>query len=139
MTDFDAWLAAPPPDTPSNRMAAKFAHTKRPAISTTNPYSSIDCPYVDLPEAEWFRCHDEEGERLVQIREAIAFERRNLDGEWEREYRGYGVPYLKDGRRFAARGLAQFVRLIPGKSLPHHVKERLDAQPWPSRDPSSSS
>lgn len=122
MTDMNAWLnkpvAAPPP-------------TKRIGVSKTNPRSSKDFPWLDLQAAEWFDAYDDEADKKAQIREVIAIERMNADQEWEREYRGYGVHYLKDGRTFAARGEAKFVLI--SKTIPHSIKQRLDAQPWPPR------
>lgn len=135
MSNFDAWLAQPPPATLASETAKRFAHTKAAKVSKTNPRSSIDCPHTYLEEREYFNVLDREEDRKVQIQEIIAFEREDL-GEWRREYRGYGRAYLKDGRRFAARGEAQFVLLSP-EQIPSHVKQRLDTQPWPPRRSSS--
>lgn len=126
MTDFDAWLATPPPK-------ADPSPTARVGVSKTNPRSSRDFPWLMLTEGEYFNVIDREEEKKAQIREVIAIERMNADQEWEREYRGYGLHYLKDGRTFAARGEAKFI-YIPLAVLPHTIKQRLDAQPWPSRD-----
>lgn len=124
MTDFNAWLATPPPPSP-------YANSKSPGVSKTNPRSSKDYPWLDLQASEWFKVLDHEEDKMAQIREVIAIERQNADQEWVREYRGYGVYYLKDNRTFAARGEAQFVNVTT--TIPRSIKARLDAMPWPPR------
>lgn len=126
MTDFNAWLAKPVEQTP---LQQRHAASKQAPVSKTNPRASRDWPYLDLDAGDWFDVWDEDNDRKVQIREITALEKDDL-GEWVREYRGYGVAYLKNGRTFAARGEAQFVLI---RTVPHHLKERLDSQTWPPR------
>ena len=126
MTDFNAWLAKPVEQTPLQK---RYAASKPVTASKTNPRASRDWPYLDLDAADWFDTWDEENDRKVQIREITALEKEDL-GEWVREYRGYGVAYLKNGITFAARGEALFVLIA---NIPHHLKERLDSQSWPPR------
>lgn len=125
MTDFNSWLAKPPPP------SAGPPPGVRVGMSKTNPRSSKDFPWLDLQASEWFDALDHEADKKAQIREVIAIERMNADQEWVREYRGYGVHYLKDGRTFAARGEAKFVDITI--TIPRAIKARLDAQPWPPR------
>jgi hypothetical protein len=122
----EEWLAKPVEQTPLQKRHAASSMAKR---SKTNPRAMRDWPYLALEEGEYFDMWDDDENRKVQIREITALEFEDL-GEWVREYRGYGLAYLKDGRRFAARGEAQYVR-IP--RIPDTLKERLDSQPWPPR------
>ena len=120
------WLAVEPEQTPLQK---RHAASHRTPVSRTNPRASRDWPYLLLQEHDYFATHDDENDRKVQVREITALEREDL-GEWVREYRGYGVAYLKNGRTFAARGEAAYVLIT---NIPDHLKQRLDSQTWPPR------
>lgn len=121
-TDFGAWLAKDVPPRP-------YADSKKVRVSKTNPNASLDWPYVALAPDEWFDAWDGEEDRKVLVKEITALQREDL-GEVVTEYRGYGHAYLKNGRTLATRGEAQYVLLT---DIPHHLKERLESQPWPAQ------
>lgn len=123
--NMDEWLAKPVEQT---ELQKRHANSRQAGVSKTNPRAMRDWPYIALEERDYFNTYDHEGDRKVQIREITAVRIEELD-EVRVEYRGYGLAYLKNGITFAARGEAQYVLI---DKIPHHLKERLDTQPWPS-------
>lgn len=129
--DMDAWLDEPPPDTPSNRLAARYADSKRVGVSTHNPYSSNEThPYLELSEQEWFTVTDDlEDYGRCQIREVIAFPKKMLlvddDPADPLEYRGYGFKWT--AKRTLSVRPVKFVP-IPANALSQSIKDRLHSR-----------
>jgi len=123
MADRFAGFLDPPKDAPPASTSRRVA-----APSSASPYSADpSTPYVQLDQADWFRAEDHDRGGLCQIQEIILVDREpGMPGMFDEpaEYRGYGRRYLKDGRTFAARGLAQFVLLNPA-DVPPKYKEAL--------------
>jgi len=93
-----------------------------------NPYChDQSVPYLALEESEWFDVTELGHERRrVQVREVI-WRHAFGDPAEPREYRGYGIYYLKDGRTLAKRGKAEFI-WIPARLVSRAIRERLEAQ-----------
>jgi hypothetical protein len=99
-------------------------------VGTYNPYSADQAiPYIKLDEADWFDTVEHGSDRRkCQIRELIYHPANVAYGEEPYlEYRGYGLPYLKDGRTFAKRGRAEFV-WCPPHQIPAHVREKAESE-----------
>lgn len=117
MGSFDDFLSRPP-ERPTRLMTT----------GPKNPYChDQSVPFVALEPSEWFDVvevgHDR---KKVQVRDLI-WRHAFGDPAEPREYRGYGIYYLKDGRTLAKRGKAEFV-WIPERLISAAIRERLAAQ-----------